>query len=156
MKRQLILFLFLISACLTAGTLLAADLKDIYEDAQRNFRRGEYERAMEQWTRIITPEPTDTGGDTIDLASVYYNRGLTYKKLLKWQEAADDFSMVVGFNPNDAEAFYQRGGCYEMMGLADKANADVLRACGLQDKYCTEKMLEQKRGKNKENSWGHR
>jgi len=156
MTRRLIGSLFLISACLAAGTLFATDLKAVYEDAQKDFRRGAYERAAEQWTRIIAPEPTDTGGDTIDLASVYFNRGLTYKKLLKWAEAADDFSMVLGLNPNDAEALYQRGGCYVMLGLTDKANADVLKACALEDAYCTEKMLEQKREKNKGNSWGNR
>jgi tetratricopeptide (TPR) repeat protein len=156
MKRRLIVLFLFVSAFLYAyaGTLCAADLKDVYDDAQRNFKRGKYELAVQLWTRILTPEPTDTGGEMIDPATVYFNRGMTYKKLLMWEAAADDFSMVVGLNPNDAEAFYQRGGCYANLGLADKANADVLRACTLDDKYCTEKMLEQKRGKNKEN-WGH-
>jgi tetratricopeptide (TPR) repeat protein len=156
MKRRLVVLLFLIWAGVAAGTALAADLKDIYSDAQRDFRRQNYELAAAEWTRIISPEPTDTGGEMIDPASVYYNRGLTYKKLLKWKEASDDFSMVLGLNPNDAEAFYQRAGCYEMLGLGDKADADILSACALKDDYCTEKMLEQKKGKNKENSWGHR
>jgi tetratricopeptide (TPR) repeat protein len=156
MKRRLVVLLFLVSAGVAAGTALAADLKDIYADAQRDFRRGAYESAAAEWTRIISPEPTDTGGEVIDLASVYYNRGLTYKKLLKWKEASDDFSMALGLNPNDAEAFYQRAGCYEKLGLSDKASADILRACELKDDYCTEKMLEQKRGNKNENSWGHR
>ncbi len=154
MKRRLIVLFLLVSVFFVAGTLCAADLKDVYEDAQKNFKRGNYELAAEQWTRILTPEPTDTGGEMIDLATVYFNRGITYKKLLKWEAAADDFSMVVGLNPNDAEAYYQRAGCYANLGLADKANADVLKACTLDDKYCTEKMLEQKRGTHKEN-WGH-
>ncbi len=156
MNRRLVALLFLISTSLTLATAFAADLRDIYADARRDFRRGDYVRAAAEWTRIVAPEPTDTGGETIDLALVYFNRGLTYKKLLRWKEAADDFSMVLGFNPNDAEAFYQRGGCYEMLGLADKASADILRACELKDDYCSEKMLEQKRGKTKEDSGGHR
>ncbi len=120
MRRRLVLLVAVLSVSLAAGAALAADLKDLYQDAQRSFRHGDYERAITEWTRVLTPEPTDTGGELIDLSSVYFNRGMTYKKLLKWKEAADDFSMVIGLDPNDAEAYYQRGGCYNMLGLAEK------------------------------------
>ena len=156
MRRRIVVLLSLIATFIAAGVLSAADLKDVYEDAQRDFRRGKYEVAVTEWTRIISPEPTDTGGEMIDPAPVYFNRGLTYKKLLMWKEASDDFSMVVGFNPNDADALYQRGGCYLMLGLADKADADILRACELKDDYCTEKMLQQKRDKKEGNPGGNR
>ncbi len=156
MRRLFVVSPALIAVLFAAATLAAADLKDVYGDAQRHFKRGQYELAAEEWTRILSPEPTDTDAETIDLSLVYFNRGLTYKKLLKWQEAADDFSMVVGFNPNDAQAFYQRGGCYRMLGLDDKADADILRACEMDDTYCTETMLEQKKGKNKVDWGGNR
>jgi Flp pilus assembly protein TadD len=156
MRRKLVVFLCLVAAFFAAGTLTAADLKDVYADAQRHFNRGQFELAVDDWTRILTPEPGDTGGEMIDPLPVYFNRGLTYKKLQRFEEAADDFSMVVGLNQNDAEAFYQRGGCYRMLGLTDKADADILRACDLDDKYCSEKMLEQKREKKKGNPGGDR
>jgi len=149
MQRQCVALLSLIAIVCAGGAAAAANLRDVYTDAQRDFKRGQYELAAVGWTRILTPEPTDTGGDTIDPISVYFNRGLTYKKLEKWNEAADDFSMVIGLNPNDAEAFYQRAGCYVMLGLTDKADADILRACELKDDYCSEKMLKQKREKDK-------
>ena len=149
MRRQCVALLFLITIVCAGEVASAADLRDVYADAQRYFKRGQYELAAAEWTRILTPEPADTGGDTIDPISVYFNRGLTYKKLEKWNEAADDFSMVIGLNPNDAEAFYQRAGCYAMLGLNDKADADILRACELKDDYCSEKMLKQKHDKDK-------
>jgi tetratricopeptide (TPR) repeat protein len=149
MRRQSVVLLSLIAVLLASGVAGAADLKDVYADAQRYFRHGQYEAAAAEWTRIIAPGPADTGGETIDPAAVYFNRGLTYKKLLKWKEAADDFSMVVGLNPSDADAYYQRGGCYMMLGLTDKGNADVLKACELKDGYCSEEMLKQKRDKGK-------
>lgn len=152
--RPLRVVLLSLTIILSAGaTLGAADLKDVYDDAQRNFRRGQYEAAAAGWTRILSPDPSDTGTETIDLSRVYFNRGITYKKLQKWAEAADDFSMVVGFDPNDAEAYYQRGGCYRMLGLEDKADADVLRACELADDYCSEAMLRAKH-KTDEIDWG--
>ena len=122
----------------------AAGLKDVYDDAQRHFRRGDYPAAIELWTSVIDAETSGATIEGIDLSTVYFNRGLSYKRLLKWKEASDDFSMVLGFYPNDAEALYQRGGCYNMMGLADKADADITRACELADTYCTAKMLEDK------------
>ena len=148
MARRFVTILSILSLFLAAGAAFAADLKDLYADAQRSFKRGDYERAVTEWTRLLTPEPTDTGAELIDPSSVYFNRGLTYKKLLKWEEAADDFSMVVGLDPNDADAYYQRGGCYNMLGLSDKGNADVLKACELKDDYCTAEMLEQKKEKS--------
>ncbi len=153
MRRRLVLFLSVLSLSLIAGAVLAADLVDIYQDAQRSFRRGDYERAIAEWTRVLTPEPTDTSTDKIDPSSVYFNRGLAYKKSYKWKEAADDFSMVVGLDPNDADAYYQRGGCYNSLGLIDKGAADILRACELKDDYCTSEMLEQKRKKNEKSPW---
>jgi tetratricopeptide (TPR) repeat protein len=156
MRRRIVVLISLFAAFSAAGLLGAADLKDVYEDAQRDFRRGQYDLALAEWTRIISPEPTDTGGEMIDPAPVYFNRGLTYKKLLMWKEAADDFSMVVGFNPNDADALYQRGGCYLMLGLSDKGEADILRACELKDDYCTEKMLQRKQEKEKVKTGGNR
>lgn len=156
MRRRIVIILSILSILLTAPLVLAADLKGIYENAQRSFKRGNYEQAITEWTRVLTPEPTDTGGETIDPSNVYFNRGLTYKKLLKWKEAADDFSMVVGLDPNDAEAYYQRGGCYNMLGLPEKGKADVLKACELKDDYCTAEMLEQKRERNEKNPGAYR
>jgi tetratricopeptide (TPR) repeat protein len=139
---------------LAASIAVAAGLEDVYNDAQRYFRRGDYGAAIELWTNIIEAESSGTSLEGIDLSTVYFNRGLSYKRLFKWKEASDDFSMVLGFYPNDAEALYQRGGCYKMMGLVDKADADIARACDLADSYCTAKMLEDKQKKTeKENKY---
>jgi tetratricopeptide (TPR) repeat protein len=145
MKKYIGLFVLLLS--LSSAVASAADLKAVFDDAQRHFRRGDYGGAVELWTRVIESVPTDIYADEIDLTVVYYNRGLSYKKLQLWKEAADDFSMVIGFVPNDAGALYERGGCYAMLGLADKATADVSKACELDDDYCTKEMLEQKKEK---------
>jgi tetratricopeptide (TPR) repeat protein len=153
--KRLSLLLSISMIFLTAGAVLAADLKDVYEDAQRSFRHGDYEGAISGWTRVLNPEPGDTGGDKIDLSSVYFNRGLAYKQLRKLNEAVDDFSMVVGLDPNDAEAYYQRGGCYNMLGFTDKGDADVLKACELSDTYCTAEMLEQKKKENEQDWRGY-
>ena len=148
--RSLLILLFSLSATVAA----AADLKDVFEDAQRHFRRGDYEGAVEAWTRVIDAQPSDTnaGSDQIDLSLVYFNRGFSYKRLHLWKEAADDFSMVLGFDPNDARALYERGGCYNMLGLDDKAAADIAKACRLDDAYCDEKMLEEKREQKEKES----
>jgi tetratricopeptide (TPR) repeat protein len=143
MKRYFYALLFLVT--LFAPLAAAEDLKVVYTEAQRNFRHGNYESAIERWTRILESQPTDTNVEAIETADVYFNRGISYKKLQVWDKAADDFSMAIAFSYNDAEAYYQRSGCYAMMGLADKAQADINRACELSDDYCSEKQLEEKK-----------
>ncbi len=152
MKKRVCVSLLILS--LAASIAAAASVKDVNDDAQRHFRRGDYGTAIELWTSVIEAASSGTTTEGIDLSTVYFNRGLSYKKLFKWKEASDDFSMVLGFYPNDAEALYQRGGCYNMMGLADKADADITKACELADTYCTAKMLEDKQKRTeKENRY---
>jgi tetratricopeptide (TPR) repeat protein len=145
MKKHIGLLILLLT--LSSAVASAADLRAVFEDAQRHFRRQDYQGAVELWTRVIESVPGDVYADEIDMSVVYYNRGLSYKRLHLWKEAADDFSMVIGFVPNDAGAFYERSGCYATLGLADKATADLTTACELNEDYCTREMLEQKKEK---------
>jgi hypothetical protein len=72
---------------------------------------------------------------------------------LKWSEAADDFSMVIGLSPNDAASYYERSGCFNMLGMAEESERDHARACELDDKYCTEEMMQEKREQKEKEKW---
>jgi Flp pilus assembly protein TadD len=67
--------------------------------------------------------------------------------------ALDDFSLIIGFSPTDAQAYYERAGCYKMIGDEKNAELDHQKACDLDDKYCSEKMLEEKREKKEKEKW---
>ncbi|MBN1881688.1 MAG: tetratricopeptide repeat protein [Deltaproteobacteria bacterium] len=129
------------------------DYETVYERATKSFNRGDYEKAVEGFTEVIEIILSGDADVGINIATVYFNRGLSYKKMLAWEEAADDFSMVIGLYPNDAEAYYHRGGCYKILGLEEEALRDHNRACEIDDEYCTEKMLKEKRERKEAEMW---
>jgi Flp pilus assembly protein TadD len=47
------------------------------------------------------------------------------------REAVEDLSRAITLDPDNAEAFYQRGLAYALMGEADKAVADYEQTCAL-------------------------
>jgi|GEM_PF-1947291 len=145
-----LLALFLISLPLLA---VEPDYEQTYENAMKAFNRGDYEKAVEGFTEVIEIILSGGAGEGLNIATVYYNRGLSYKKMLAWEEAADDFSMVIGLYPNDAEAYYHRGGCFKVLGMEDEAMRDLYRACELDDEYCTEKMLKEKQERTEAEMW---
>jgi len=145
-----VLALFLMSFALFA---VEADFEQTYENAMKSFNRGDYEKAVEGFTEVIETILSGGADEGINIATVYYNRGLSYKKMLAWEEAADDFSMVIGLHPNDAEAYYHRGGCYKILGMEEEAMRDLNRACELEDEYCTEKMLKEKQERKEAEMW---
>ena len=152
MRKFKCLFFLLIFLSFSSS-LIASEVMDIYEQALRYHKRGDYQLAVDEFTKVL--ELGLSGGyDTgINYASVYYNRGKTYKKLLKWDEAADDFSMVIGLNPNDAQSYYERSGCFNMLGMTEESERDLSRACELDDEYCTEEMLKEKREQKEKEKW---
>lgn len=145
-----LLAFFLISLPLFA---VETDFEQIYENAMKSFNRGDYEKAVEGFTEVIETILSGGADKGINVATVYYNRGLSYKKMLAWEEAADDFSMVIGLYPNDAEAYYHRGGCFKILGQEEEAMRDLYRACELDDEFCTEKMLKEKQERKEAEMW---
>ena len=145
--RYLIVPLFLL---LFVSAPMADEIMDLNNKALRTYKRGNYEDSYELFTQVLDLGMSGGYETSVSYASVYYNRGLCLKKLKLWEEAANDFSMVIGFFPTDADAYYERGGCYNMMGLDEESERDHLKACDLEDKYCTEKMLKDKRERDKE------
>jgi tetratricopeptide (TPR) repeat protein len=145
-----ILAFFLLSLPLLA---VEADFEQTYENAMKSFNRGDYEKAVEGFSEVIEVILSGGADKGINIATVYYNRGLCYKKMLAWEDAADDFSMVIGLYPNDAEAYYHRGGCFKILGLEEEAMQDIYRACELDDEFCTEKMLKEKKEREEAKKW---
>ncbi len=136
-----------------SSSIIASEVMDIYDQALRYYKRGSYQLAVDEFTRVLDLGLSGGYDTGINYASVYYNRGKSYKRLLKWDEAADDFSMVIGLNPNDADSYYERSGCFNMLGMAEEAERDLSRACELDDKYCTEEMLKKKKEQKEKEIW---
>lgn len=152
MRKFKCLFFLLLFLSFTSS-LIASEVMDIYEQALRYHKRGDYQRAVEEFARVLDLGLSGGYDTGINYASVYYNRGKSYKKLLKWDEAADDFSMVIGLSPNDAQSYYERSGCFNMLGMIEESERDLSRACELDDEYCTEEMMKEKKEKKEKEKW---
>jgi tetratricopeptide (TPR) repeat protein len=144
---------FILLLLFFSAPLIASEATDIYDQALRYFKRGEYQLAVDEFTKVLDLGLSGGYDTGINYASVYYNRGKSYKRLLKWDEAADDFSMVIGLSPNDADSYYERSGCFNMLGLTEESERDLSRACELDDKFCTEKMLKEKKEQKEKEEW---
>lgn len=64
----------------------------------------------------------------------YYQRGILYFKLGRYETAVEDFSKVVLIDPKDADAYNDRGSAYKLTGKIDKAIADYTKAADLNKK----------------------
>lgn len=78
------------------------------------------------WQRQITACSAliESGVETRENTAVaYYNRGLAYENLDKFQNAIDDFTKAIALNPDDASSYLYRG--IDRTRLGDKAGGDA-------------------------------
>ncbi len=152
MKR--IFFLTIAVLLLTGFTVaLASEASDTYDKSLRYFKRGNYESALEGFTKVIELGFQGDEKSSSNILAVYFQRGICYKKLHEWNKALDDFSLVIGFAPTDAQAYYERAGCYNMIEDEKNSKLDREKACELDDAYCDERMLKEKRDKKEKEKW---
>lgn len=69
--------------------------------------------------------------DTIDFATAYRFRGNLFLKKGKPDEAINDLTNALKYNPKDGIALFTRAKCYKEKGLKDKACEDYRKAADL-------------------------
>ena len=74
-----------------------------YQSGDNRFRRGEYDRAIADYTRGIALKP--------DLTSAYYNRGLAYHIKGDYDRAIADYDRVIVSKPDLTVTYVSRGPC---------------------------------------------
>ncbi len=83
--------------------------------------KREFEKAIEDCTRAIAYNPS--------LADAYYNRGAARFFTGKYSEAADDYQKSIELNyVKRAEAYFNRGLCFQKMELRKKAYMEFMKA----------------------------
>lgn len=75
------------------------------EDALECHKKREYRLALSKYTHTIT-QMTESGElfDQESLYLVFYNRGVCYNDLERYEEAIIDFTRVLDLLPNDTDA----------------------------------------------------
>jgi len=85
--------------------------------------KGQYEKALEAFTKAIEQNPEDE--------RAYYNRGAIYGNLGRYDEALNDFSKTLELNPKYEKAFHSRGVAHLRLGNHKEALLDFKTAVGL-------------------------
>jgi len=65
------------------------------------------------------------------LAVAYNNRGIAYNGKGKYDLAIDDYTKVIGFEPNNGDAYINRAWAYHLKGDDTNALTDANKAVGL-------------------------
>jgi tetratricopeptide (TPR) repeat protein len=124
--------------------------------------RGDYQRAVFEYTQAIKFEPEDIAeiynsrgaayddsgkyADAIDSynkaiqiqpnsARFYQNRGNAYAHWVKYDLAIADYTQSIKTQPDDAVAYYDRGNVYSDMGDNQRALADYTQAIQIDPEY---------------------
>jgi tetratricopeptide (TPR) repeat protein len=104
-----------------AQSSLSQDM--LYMQAHEKVRRGQYEPAIEELTKVI-----NASSRRID---AYYNRGRCYMSMRqpRFDLALSDFNRAIALDPHDGDLYRLRATAYEHLGnqamaLADRKMAD--------------------------------
>lgn len=85
--------------------------------------RGEYEQAIESFSRAIELEP--------DFDEAFQERGNCHAALGQYAQALSDYARVIVLMPNYGRPYYQRALVYLAQGKPDAALSDLKVAVGL-------------------------
>jgi len=88
--------------------------------ADENISRGEYDLAVNDYSKAIELNPKDT--------SVYLNRGLAHYNKKNYDLATADYDKAIELNPKDSMLYFNRANSYEKMGNVQKAVGDYQKA----------------------------
>lgn len=93
------------------------DADEAFECGIACMASGEYEQAIESFTRTIALTPKDE--------EAWSQRARAYMKMGKWAEAIEDCTNALQIEPNDIETICQRATAYTWLGKYNEAIDDV-------------------------------
>jgi serine/threonine protein kinase/lipoprotein NlpI len=99
------------------------DFETLFEQAQLYCSKGDYEKAIQQYTQAIQKDP--------ESFIAYLSRGNTYNRSNKSgnkEAALLDYTQALQLDPQSAEAYYNRGNIYREMGKSQEALQDYNQA----------------------------
>jgi len=97
-------------------------------------RKGMYEEAIVEFTKIISAEPNN--------ANAYFNRGLAYRMNGKMDQAINDYNKAIEISPESSNLYNVRAIAYFSKQDYDKSWDDVHKCQGLGG-YVDSKFLEE-------------
>lgn len=137
------------------------DAKCYFEQGVQKSLNKDYHGAIKDYTlaiklsssvtpRTITekhPEGYTSQINVYDInegnTSMYFNRGLAYFDLGMFDEAIMDFTKIIEYTPNDAEAYFHRAKTNYCLNNDEYMKEDLASACKIDSKYTTDYFFGQ-------------
>ena len=89
--------------------------------------KGDFEMAKQQYIATIFKDR--------NYPNTYYNLGYIYMQQDSLDKAFRQYDILTKLNPSDAEAYFNRGLCYELMGKKEEAIIDYKQALVFDESY---------------------
>ncbi len=96
------------------------DADDSYNRGNAYAGKGEYDKAIAEYTEAIRLDPT--------LAQAYYNRGFAYLNKGDYDKAIAEFTEAIRLHPQNPSFYLSRAKVYRALGDDVKAAEDEGRA----------------------------
>ena len=103
------------------------DAKGYLDRAVEYYNKGDYDRAIADYTQAIRLDPND--------ANAYSYRAIAYNYKGDYDRAIADCTQTIRLDPNNTPAYYERGYAYNRKGDYDRAIADFTQAIRLYSNY---------------------
>jgi TolA-binding protein len=108
------------TASASGGNTNTSNAYELYQSGDAAYNRGDYDRAIADFTQWIRLEPNN--------ADAYHWRASSYYRKSDWDRAIADYSQAIRINPNNASYFYNRCLAYYSKNDYAQAREDVNRA----------------------------
>lgn len=103
------------------------DVSPIYNAGLFHLNNGDIEAAKKQYTRAIM--------ENKNYANAFFGMGFALMQQDSLEKARRQFDIVVGIDPTNTDAYYNRGLCAEMMGNKTEALADYEQTLQFDPEY---------------------
>lgn len=107
---------------------MTAPISNYFDEGKAFFDEGEYEHAIETFTKALR---LSLG----DLAETHLYRGICYAYLEAYERALSDFNDALRKNPYLADAYNERGNLYRLEGKYQLAVDDYHAAITIDDSH---------------------
>lgn len=114
------------------------EILQILQKAKRNFRRREYNHALEKFSKAL-----DLASDNKRvIATIYINRGMARKGVKQYERALSDFDEALKLSSDDLLIHHRRVICLFACGRFEECKDECVKALEIRECYIVKNLLK--------------